>query len=93
MTCRDNCIHWRVCENINDPYMSDVVNGTEAEKLCTCFLELKQGTWKPFTRAFDLDFWKCSECGRLVDLAIGANPFARFPYCHCGAKMIEEKIL
>lgn len=90
MTCRDNCIHWRVCENITDPYMSDVVNGTEAEKLCTCFLELKQGTWEPFTRAFDLDFWKCSKCGRLVDLAIGADPFVKFPYCHCGARMSEE---
>ena len=91
MTCRENCIHWRVCENINDPYMSDVVNGNEAEKLCTSFLELKQGTWKFFTHAFDYDFWKCSECGRLVDLATNADPFVRFPYCHCGAMMTEEE--
>lgn len=80
MTCRDNCIHWSVCENINDPYMSDVVNGNEAEKLCTCFLELKQGVWKYYSATM----MECSVCKRHVARH-------RYEYCpHCGTKMTKE---
>lgn len=38
MICQD-CIHYRVCENITDPSMKQIVNGEEVEKHCTAFID------------------------------------------------------
>ena len=37
MICED-CIHYRVCENITDPSMRKIVNGEEVEKYCAAFI-------------------------------------------------------
>jgi hypothetical protein len=30
---------------------------------------------------------KCSECGEIVD----SRMISKYPYCHCGAKMVESE--
>lgn len=30
---------------------------------------------------------KCSKCGRIED----SRMISKYPYCHCGAKMVEEQ--
>lgn len=35
-------------------------------------------------------YYECSECGRTVGDAIG-DIYDTYPYCHCGAKMVEPQ--
>jgi hypothetical protein len=51
----------------------------------------KMGRWIESTGHDDRDhFYTCSECGRNINLICGAK-LADYPYCHCGAKMVEPK--
>ncbi len=38
-------------------------------------------------------YWACSECGRSVgfNLANIEDVLSDYPYCHCGAKMVEPQ--
>lgn len=48
-----------------------------------------QGEWKVLVDADNIQTCKCSICGRMVD--IGNRQFDKYPYCHCGARMIVGK--
>ncbi len=81
MTCYNNCAHWRVCENISDPCMEDIISGKEVEKHCSAFLEIKQGVWKYYSSTM----MECSVCQR-------HTARHRYEFCpHCGAKMDKEE--
>lgn len=44
------------------------------------------GEWIVETRYATKTKYACSECGRTI-VANLVNPHAKFPFCHCGAKM------
>ena len=68
MTCREHCAHWRVCENITDPFMRDIVNGNEVEKLCSSFMEQPIiAQWKTREKHNDYLWVECSNCGFRVE--------------------------
>lgn len=48
------------------------------------------GRWKLARMTCGLAYWKCSVCSRMVE-TIAFESLARFPYCHCGAKMDLEE--
>jgi DNA-directed RNA polymerase subunit RPC12/RpoP len=48
----------------------------------------KMGRW--IYREKSLDY-VCSECGRPIETHRFENPYIRYPYCHCGAKMEESE--
>ena len=35
--------------------------------------------------------YACSECNRRIDTKRFENPYIRYPYCHCGCRMIEPQ--
>ena len=37
------------------------------------------------------DYYICSECGREIETGKFTPPEEKYPYCHCGAKMIAEE--
>ena len=80
MNCREHCAHWRVCENITNPYMKNVVNGDTVEVDCSAFLPLQ----KECTKGLHLgNMYYCSNCGKLTYM---------HNYCaSCGAKVTEAK--
>ena len=47
--------------------------------------------WKENPEMSDIyrKYYQCSNCRRTVSLFAG-SPEDIFPYCHCGAKMVEE---
>ena len=68
-TCRDNCIHYDVCDFVS-------FTGTSQEKDCKqfkdkdSFAELKNMKWRPHYYIFNAtgekmrDGWHCSVCGK-----------------------------
>ncbi len=54
--------------------------------------ERQTGEWIECKSGYDKrdHFYKCSECGRFINLICGAK-LEDFPYCHCGAEMKGEK--
>jgi len=50
---------------------------------------VRHGKWLPIVSYNNT--YKCSECGRLlVNITDGLSMVAKhYPYCHCGAKMVE----
>ncbi len=52
--------------------------------------ETKVGKWLFNNSVLELDFWRCSECGKLLDLSVDTDPYVSFPYCNCGARMLKE---
>ena len=38
-------------------------------------------------------YWECSECGRVVGINLSniEDVLSDYPYCHCGAKMVEPR--
>lgn len=54
--------------------------------------ERPKGKWIECQSGYDQrdHFYKCSECGRFINLICGAK-LEDFPYCHCGADMKGEE--
>ena len=53
----------------------------------------KSGMWENVREGF-IPYWMCSECGRQIDgflVPSEADVLRVFPYCHCGAKMVESQ--
>ena len=68
MTCREHCAHWRVCENISDPLMRNIVNGNEVESKCLAFMPNPIiAQWKTREARNDYIWVECSNCGFLVE--------------------------
>ena len=44
-----------------------------------------QGKWIPTQVSSGRDSWKCSVCGRRA-----RGKIENLPYCHCGARMVQE---
>ncbi len=69
------------------------INNTWNEKRCKEILEAleqesKTGHW--IYKEDTLEY-ECSECRRVIDTHRFENPYIRYPYCHCGARMIEPQ--
>lgn len=52
--------------------------------------EVKHAIWKWQFSLSGYNFYRCSECDKQVNLMTKYNVIEEMPYCHCGAKMIEE---
>lgn len=54
--------------------------------------ESKTGHWIRITNGAMKEKYICSECGRQIedDGIEGLLPI-KYPYCHCGAKMVESQ--
>lgn len=65
--------------------IEDIENAPEVERRQT-------GKWIPNPCNDDIyhTFYKCSVCGRSIEVSHGTNPSINFPYCHCGADMRGE---
>lgn len=101
MICREHCAHWRVCENINDPAMRDIVNGNEVEIKCSAFMENPViAQWKTREAKNDYLWVECSNCGFKIEnykaVELGKSSIDVISYkwhaCpKCTAKMILSK--
>lgn len=45
------------------------------------------GRWTFGKTVCGTDMYRCSECGRVLTIGLGADPNVQAPYCHCGALM------
>lgn len=97
MNCR-SCVHFPICEYVESLGVGfkTLRIGSDAEK-CVMFNNLKTidaepvryGHWKEIQvcRIYNEDTvysigYKCNQCGRVES--------KKEPYCHCGAKMMDE---
>jgi len=39
----------------------------------------------------DREGYKCSICGRRIETEVFENPVTRYPFCHCGARMVGRE--
>lgn len=54
--------------------------------------ERKTGKWIKVTQGIEPEKYMCSFCHRIIETyGIEALVPIRYPYCHCGAKMRNEK--
>ncbi len=49
--------------------------------------EPKTGHWKEI----GYHIYECSECGRVESINDFENVYIEYPYCHCGARMVESQ--
>lgn len=70
----------------------DCINGTEEvlRSLPSAQPERKTGRWISMTSYNNS--YRCSVCGRmLINISDGKNMVTKnYPFCHCGAKMLEK---
>ena len=52
--------------------------------------EWKKGRWIMLDKGLIVTAYKCSECGRTVRDVTGYDVSEDYPFCHCGADMMEE---
>ena len=52
-------------------------------------VEVVHGQWEQVQRWATKAKYRCSVCGREIMSATTVN-IAKYPYCHCGAKMEDE---
>ena len=52
--------------------------------------ERKKGKWIMLDKGLIVTAYKCSECGRTVRDVTGYDVSNDYPFCHCGADMMEE---
>ena len=78
---RDNYRRWF----INDDAFMQCVNGIK--DIVPVIPEQRTGKW--IYKEDTLEY-ECSECSRVVSTHRFENPYIRYPYCHCGAKMEME---
>jgi len=52
--------------------------------------EIKRGRWLVKDKGIIVTSYCCSECGRVVRDDTGYDVVIDYPYCHCGAKMVNE---
>jgi DNA-directed RNA polymerase subunit RPC12/RpoP len=51
----------------------------------------KTGHWIEEEKGLHITVYKCSECGRTVMDDSGYDVNVDYPFCHCGAKMVEPQ--
>ena len=73
------------CKNPN--IVCRAVADEDFENVCP-LKELKTGHW---TYREDVLDYECSKCGRVIQTYRFENPYIRYPYCHCGAKMVKSQ--
>ena len=68
------------------------------QKACIRLAELppvtpqpKTGRWIINAEGIITTLYRCSECNRTVIDDTGYSPYKDYPFCHCGAKMIESE--
>ena len=73
-----------VCEDIAENRIDTWVNEVKSVEP-----ERKTGKWERYCCTKLHDYYKCTECNRVIETIRGAS-LKEFPYCHCGAKMVDE---
>lgn len=80
MIC-ENCIHHKVCEEINGLDCRKDFIWYKAETGCPHFKESRLGVWKDYSSTM----MECSVCNKHV-------PYHKYKYCpNCSSKMSKEK--
>ncbi len=84
------------CEN-KEIYNKGYADGQKALyehlELCKEEQEPKTGHWikEKSIYGWDGHSYQCSVCGRSIHLDVVMEVLADYPYCHCGARMIEPQ--
>lgn len=65
----------------------------ECYKILTPVNPSKTGRWikEKSMNGWDGNSYQCSECGRSIHLDSEVEDLTDYPYCHCGAQMIESE--
>ena len=84
------------CNSENPKWTPSRVKALIARQKAADVAPVRHGRWLFVTAGQQASVWYCSKCGRSV--AITCDEELRqgklekeYPFCHCGAKMFEEK--
>lgn len=70
----------------------DCINGTEEVlRSLPSASKRKTGQWIMKDKGLAVTSYKCSECGRIVRDDTGYDVSKDYPFCHCGAKMVDPQ--
>ena len=85
--CRE-CIHFDICQSCG--ILTGILTSCPTFKHSSKFVELIEGKWEQIQRWTTKAKYRCSVCNREIMSTPNKVNMEKYPYCHCGVKMVKD---